>query len=278
MNKRIYGALLLGAVTLTGCSSATAESGESSEPITIGLNGSDSVVWESVANTLAEEGINVEFKYFSDYILPNQALASGDIDLNSFQTVSFFEETLENNPDYDLVPICTTVRAPMGIYSETHSSLDEIEKGAKVSIPNDGSNRARALILLQSAGLITLPEDYDPASVSPTDIVDNPYDLEFVELESTQLARSITDVDYAVINNGVAVDAGYVPVDDAVFVEPETSTDYINIIAAPAEEADNEVYQEICNVYQTDENADLIVEDSKGSSIPTFVSLEEIGW
>lgn len=272
MKKRYIGTLAIATLALAGCSNTETET------VTVGLNGSDSVVWESVAEDLADEGINVEFKYFSDYILPNQALASGDIDLNSFQTVSFFEETLENNPDYDLVPICTTVRAPMGIYSEAHTSIDEIADGAKVSIPNDGSNRARALILLQSAGLITLPEDYDASSVGPNDIVETPYNLEFVELESTQLARSIADVDYAVINNGVAVDAGYVPVDDAVFIEPETSTDYINIIAAPADQADNEVYQEICNVYQTDKTADLIVEDSQGSSIPTFVSLEEIGW
>lgn len=272
MKRKYLGTLALATLTLAGCSSTQ------SETVTIGLNGSDSVVWDSIADQLSDEGIDIELQYFSDYILPNQALASGDIDLNAFQTVSFFEETLENNPDYDLVPICTTVRAPMGIYSTAHSSLDEIEEGAKISIPNDGSNRARALILLQSAGLITLPADYDASSVAPSDIVENRLNLEFVELESTQLARSIDDVDYAVINNGVAVDAGYVPVDDAVFIEPETSTDYINIIAAPAEEADNPVYQEICNVYQTDENAELIVEDSQGSSIPTFVSLEEIGW
>lgn len=274
MNKKITGLGLIALLGLMGCSNSSA----SSETITIGLNGSDDVVWNSVAETLSEEGINLEFEYFSDYILPNQALASGDIDLNAFQTVSFFEETLENNPDYDLVPICTTVRAPMGIYSETHTSLDEITDGSKVSIPNDGSNRARALILLQSAGLITLPDDYDPSTVAPSDIVENSHNLEFVELESTQIARSIADVDFAVINNGVAVDAGYVPVDDAVFIEPETSTDYINIIAAPADQAGNETYQEICNVYQSDENASLIVEDSEGSSIPTFVSLEEIGW
>lgn len=273
MKKKVLGIIVVGALGLTGCQ---AKGGD--DTITIGLNGSDSVVWESVSDTLAAEGIDIELQYFSDYILPNQALASGDIELNAFQTVSFFEETLENNPDYELVPICTTVRAPMGIYSETHANINEISDGAKVSIPNDGSNRARALILLETAGLITLPSSYDANSVAPSDIVENPYNLEIVELESTQLARSITDVDYAVINNGVAVDAGYVPTTDAVFVEPETSTDYINIIAAPADQADNPTYQEICNVYQSDENADLIVEDSKGSSIPTFVSLDKIGW
>lgn len=272
MKKKLVGLLAAFIIILAGCNS------QASEVITIGVNGTDQVVWDSVAATLAEEGITVELQSFSDYILPNQALANGDIELNSFQTISFFEETLKENPDYDLVPICTTVRAPMGIYSENHTSIDEISDGAKISIPNDGSNRARALILLQSAGLITLPEDYDASSVAPADIVENKYNLEIVELESTQLARSILDVDYAVINNGVAVDAGYVPTEDAVFIEPETSTDYINIIAAPASEKDNETYQRICEVYQTDANADLIVEDSEGSSIPTFVPLSDIGW
>ncbi len=274
MNKNLLIVTILAIIGLTGCGANS----DDQQTVTIGLNGSDSLVWDSVADTLADEGINLEFEYFSDYILPNQALAAGDIDLNAFQTISFFEETLENNPDYQLVPICTTLRAPMGIYSENYSSLDEIEDGAKISIPNDGSNRARALILLQSAQLITLPDNYDSANVAPSDIVDNPYNLELIELESTQIARSIADVDYAVINNGVAVDAGYTPTTDAVFIEPETSTDYINIIAASADEADNEVYQEICRVYQTEQNAQLITEDSEGSSIPTFVSLEEIGW
>ncbi len=272
MKKKYIGAVTLATLALAGCSSTDEDT------ITIGLNGSDSVVWESVADDLADEGINIELEYFSDYILPNEALASGDIDLNAFQTVAFFEETLENNPDYDLVPVCTTVRAPMGIYSVNHQSLDEISDGSTVSIPNDGSNRARALILLQSADLITLPDDYDPNSVGPDDIVSNPKNLEFVELESTQVARSIADVDYAIINNGVAVDAGYVPVEDAVFIEPETSTDYINIIAANGEDADSEVYEQICDTYQSESNADLIIEDSEGSSIPTFVDLSEIGW
>lgn len=273
MNKKIFSIVTIAALGLSGCGAQAQD-----DVITIGLNGSDSVVWESVADTLAEEGINIELEYFSDYILPNDALANGDIDLNAFQTVSFFEKTLSEKPDYDLVPICTTVRAPMGIYSETHSTLDEVVDGAKISIPNDESNRARALILLESAELITLPAEYDSSTVAPADIIDNPYNLELIELESTQIARSITDVDYAVINNNVAEDAGYVPVEDAVFVEPETSTDYINIIAAPASEKDNETYKEICNVYQSDENAELIIEDSKGSSIPSFVELSDIGW
>lgn len=273
MKRKVLSIITVALLVLTGCNTSA-----TSETITIGLNGSDNVVWESVAATLAEEGINIELQYFSDYILPNDALANGDIELNSFQTVSFFETTLANKPDYDLVPVCTTVRAPMGIYSEKYESLDNVGDGFKVSIPNDTSNRARALILLQSAGLITLPEGYDPQSVAPSDIESNKYNLEIVELESTQLARSITDVDFAVINNGVAVDAGYSPTNDSVFIEPETSTDYINIIAAPASEKDNPTYQRICEVYQSDENAELIVEDSAGSSIPTFVSLEEIGW
>lgn len=266
----IIGAFL---IVLTGCGSSTTD-----EVITIGVNGSDQVVWDSVAETLSAEGITIELQSFSDYILPNQALANGDIELNSFQTVAFFEKTLEENPDYDLVPICTTVRAPMGIYSENHTSLDEITEGSKVSVPNDETNRARALILLASAELITLPDGYDASTVAPADIVDNPYNLEIIELESTQVANSIVDVDYAVINNGVAVDAGYNPVEDAVFIEPETSTDYINIIAAPASEKDNETYQKICEAYQSDANAELIVEDSEGSSIPTFVPLSDIGW
>ncbi len=271
MKKKIIGICTVLILGLTGCQS-------SDEAIVVGLSGNDSAVWESIAEKLKAEGIEIKLQYFSDYILPNEALANGDIDLNAFQTVSFFEQALENNENFDLVPICTTVRSPMGIYSEKHTDVLKIADGTKISVPNDESNRARSLILLESAGIITLKEGYNSSSATVKDIVKNPHNIEIIELESRQIARSINDVDYAVINDDVAVDAGYSPVDDALFLEPETNSDYINIIAANAADKDNENYKTICDVYQTDENAELIVEDSNGSSIPSFVPLSKIGW
>ncbi len=271
MKKKIIGLLAVLVLGLTGCQS-------NDDVITIGLSGNDSAVWDSLAEKLKDEGIEIELKYFSDYILPNEALANGDIDLNAFQTVSFFEQALENNANFDLVPICTTVRSPMGIYSEKHDNVNEVPAGTKISVPNDESNRARSLILLESAGLIKLKEGYNSSTATVADIEQNPYEIEIVELESRQIARSINDVDYAVINDDVAVDAGYSPVEDAIYLEPETNSDYINIIAANKSEKDNEKYQAICEAYQTDENAELIIEDSKGSSIPSFVPLSKIGW
>lgn len=269
--KKFIASIIALVLVLTGCSS-------NDEVIKVGLNGTDSVVWSRVAEIAKEKhDIDIELVFFSDYIQPNLALSQGELDLNSFQTVSFFEESISQN-DWDLTPIATTVRAPMGIYSTKHTSVDEIIDGAKIGIPNDGSNRARALLLLVDAGLITLSETPSAEAYTPKDIVDNPHNIEIVELVPNQLARSLDDLDFAVINNGVAVDAGYIPTTDAIYLEPETQSDYINIIVSETEEKDRKEFQQIADIYQSDEIKELIIEDSNGSSIPTFIPLSEIGY
>lgn len=244
--------------------------GGDEDTVRLGVVGEDNDVWEFVADKLEDQGVTLEIVAFSDYSQPNRALADGEIDLNSFQHRIFLENFNEEFGT-NIVPIADTNIAPLGIYSEKISNVSEIGQGDQISIPNDVTNGGRALILLQSAGLI----DVDPdAGITPTtdDITNNPLDLEIVELDASQTARSLGDVTAAIINSGMAVDAGFVPTEDAIFLEPvdENSEPYVNIIAAN-EGDDREVFDVIIDAYQAEDTLEVIEETSKGSSIPVWV-------
>jgi len=259
--------LTLGVGVLAACGNSTAEE---SEPITIGEVGAENDVWDFVIDKLAEEGIEAELVQFADYNQPNNALAEGEIDLNSFQHKLFLESFNEDNGT-DLVAIADTYIAPLGIYSDKITSVDEIEENDTIAIPNDVTNGGRALLLLQTAGLISVDPD---AGVTPTvnDITDNPLNLEIEELDASQTARSLQDVKASVINSGMAVDYGFVPTEDSIFLEPvnDDSDPYVNVIVARPEDADNEVYQKVVEAFQADDTIEVIEETSKGSSIPVW--------
>lgn len=253
-----------------GCSNQGKASEAKETTVKLGVIGSDTDVWDDVKDRLKDEGINLEYVKFTDYNQPNAALADGSIDLNSFQH-QFFLDNYNKEHGTDLVSIGNTVNAPLGIYSEKVKDVNELKKGAKVAIPNDVTNGGRALLLLQTAGLITV----DPAKKqTPTvsDITENKLDLKISELDASQTARALSDVDISVINSGVAVDAGFTPTKDAIFLEPvdDNARPYVNIIVARKEDADNKTYQKIVDAYQTKETEKVIEETSKGSSIPAW--------
>lgn len=254
----------------TGVSSAGQTSEQERTTVKLGLIGADTDVWDSVQARLKDEGIDLEYVKFTDYSQPNTALASGDIDLNSFQH-QFFLDNFNEEHGTDLVSIGNTVNAPLGIYSEKISDIAELKEGDKVAIPNDVTNGGRALNLLQSAGLLTIDEAKQQAP-TVSDITENPLNLEILELDAAQTARALQDVTVSVINSGMAVDAGYIPANDAIYLEPvdEKSRPYVNIIATRAEDADNDIYQKVVAAYQTDETIKVIEETSKGSSIPAW--------
>lgn len=244
--------------------------GGDDDTVRLGVVGEDNDVWEFVADKLEDQGVDLELVTFADYSQPNRALADGEIDLNAFQHRIFLENFNEEFGT-DIVPIADTNIAPLGIYSEEISNVSEIGPGDQISIPNDVTNGGRALILLQSAGVIDVDLD---AGITPTtdDITNNPLDLEIIELDASQTARSLGDVTAAIINSGMAVDAGFVPTEDAIFLEPvdENSEPYVNVIAA--NEGDNrEVFDVIIDAYQAEDTLEVIEETSKGSSIPVWV-------
>ena len=239
--------------------------------IKMGINGEVNLIWKSVQSRLADEGITLEFVAFSDYNIPNQALADGEVDLNCFQTQSFFEQFIKDH-NLDLVPRETVYFAPMAIFSTKINDLSELKEGDKVSIPNDASNGGRALLLLQEAGVIKLKDNH---STHPTikDIVDNPLNLEFIELVAQQIPRSFDDVAVAVVNNNVAIQSGLSVVNDSIFIESQETEGietFFNIIAVKEENKDNPLYQKFLEVYKTEETKDAMYEEFKGGWIPLF--------
>jgi len=283
-NKPFLATLTLSAsFFLAACGSAASDSASDSaatgadEPIkvTLGVVGEVNEPWDYVIEELKEkENIEVELVKFTDYTTPNNALAEGEIDLSSFQT-EIFMDNYNKDHGTDLTTIGYTVMAPLGLYSEKITSFNELKEGDTIAIPNDVSNEGRALILLQTSGLIKL----DPsAGLVPTteDVIENRLNLEFRTLESNQTARALQDVTASVINSGMAVDAGFIPSEDAVFLEPvtEDSNPYYNVIAALDEDADNEVFQTIVEYYQSEGTAKVIKESSKGSQFPVWDQAE----
>jgi D-methionine transport system substrate-binding protein len=279
-NKTFLAALTLSAsLFLAACGNAASDSASDSstadatEPVkvTLGVVGEVNEPWDYVIEELKEkENIEVELVKFTDYTTPNNALAEGEIDLSSFQT-EIFMDNYNRDHGTELTTIGYTVMAPLGLYSDKITSISELKDGDTIAIPNDVSNEGRALILLQTAGLIKLDPE---AGLVPTteDVVENRLNLQFQTLESNQTARALQDVTASVINSGMAVDAGFIPSEDAVFLEPvtEDSKPYYNVIAALSEDVDNEVFQTIVAYYQSEGTAKVIEESSKGSQFPVW--------
>ena len=262
--------LALGFLVTTACGTNTTSEAEESEPIKIGVVGEVNEVWEFVKEKLASEDIEIELVKFSDYATPNVALAEGELELNSFQTKIFMEAFNEDHGE-NLVAIADTVIAPLGIYSSKIQDVSEIKENDVIAIPNDVSNEGRALLLLQTAGLIEVDPSKGQVPVVE-DITSNPLNLTFETLDSSQTARALEDVTASVINSGMAVDAGFIPTEDAVFLEPVTdsSDPYYNAIVSREEDKDNEVFKKIIEAYQAEDTKEVIDETSKGSSIPVW--------
>ncbi|KEZ48570.1 MULTISPECIES: MetQ/NlpA family ABC transporter substrate-binding protein [Metabacillus] len=257
-----------------GCGNKTA-SGKEEVDVKIGVSGSDNRIWDFVAKKAEKEGINIEIVRFSDYVQPNLALSEGELDANAFQTISYFN-AFKKEHNLDLTPIGTTVIAPLGLYSDKYKSVEDIPEGGKIAVPNEATNMGRAFLLLQAAGLIELPEDFD-GNGSLDKIVKNPKKLEIVPVVAGQTPRVLPDVAGSIINNGIAVDAGFNPIKDSIFHEDDTATPYINIIATRTEDKDRKELKRIVELYQEEDTAEFIEKEYDGATIPTFVPLSEIG-
>ena len=263
-------AVLSSVVLLGGCASKESSEAVEEQTVRLGVVGEINEPWEYVQKELKKENIHLELVKFTDYRQPITALEDGSIDLHSALT-EIFMDNINEEAGYTNTTIAYTTLNPLGIYSEKIEDIAQLEDGAVVAIPNDVSNESRALLLLQTAGLIELDESkgYLP---SVSDITSNSKQLEFKSLESNQTARALQDVTISLINNGMAVDAGLVPTEDAIYLEPvsETSKPYYNVIAARAAEKNSELYQKVVAAYQTEAVKEVIAESSKKSSIPVW--------
>ena len=272
--KKLLSILLSGVLilSLAGCGAAKANgSNEENKVVKVGLVGENTEQWEPVIKSLAEEGITIELVTFSDYSQPNQALADKEIDINSFQHYAFLNKDIEDR-NLDLSVIGETIIARLGIYSNKIKSLDELKDGDSIAIPSDATNGGRSLKVLETAGVIKVKSE---AGYTPTlsDITENTKNIKFVEVEAAQTPRLLDDVAAAFINGGHAVDAGFIPKSDAIYLEEVsegTENPYINVIVARTEDKDNETYKKVVNAYRSDEVANVIEEQYKGSYLPTW--------
>jgi len=257
---------------------ACSNEGESEKNIIkIGVTGTDGAQWDVLKSLAEEENIDIELIEFSDYTLPNNALANGDIDINSFQHVAFLSQFAKEN-DLDLVPIGSTVIAPLGIYSEKISNISELKEGDKIAVPDDPSNLGRSLRLLETAGLITLKEGTGLFG-DTTAIEENYKNLEIIPMVAQQTPRVLKDVAASIINNGIAGQAGFDPAKDPIFLEDghdDSVLPYVNIFASRAEDADNEIYLKIVELYQSEAVSKAIEEETKGGSILIQVPNEQL--
>ncbi len=220
-----------------------------------------------VKDNLAAEGINLEIIEFTDYVQPNVQLYEKQLDANFFQHLPYLEHFNQEN-NYNLVKVTGVHIEPIGAYSQKHSSVDQLPDGAKVAIPNDGTNGGRALALLEKNGLIKLAEGVG-VNGTVQDIVENPKKLNIIELEAATLPRVLGEVDLAVINTNYALEAGLVPTEDALFIEDKDSP-YVNILVARPDNQNDEAIRKLAEALNSEEVRQFIEETYNGSVVPAF--------
>jgi D-methionine transport system substrate-binding protein len=276
--KKVLTLGLAAALTLTaftGCgsssdnSSADASGGDTTTTITVGASITPhSEILEQAKPILAEEGIDLEIVQIEDVVTPNTGVVEGSLDANFFQHQPYLDDFNEQN-NADLVSIGAVHYEPFGIYPGKTTSLADLPDGATVAVPNNVTNEARALLLLQQEGLLTLNEDAGVLA-SINDIVDNPKNLQFTEIDPSQLVRSLPDVDIAVINGNYALEGG-LTVADALATEAAdglAAQTYKNIVVTKSENANNPALLKLVEVLQSDEIQQYINETYNGSVVP----------
>ncbi|MGE5578391.1 MAG: MetQ/NlpA family ABC transporter substrate-binding protein [Syntrophothermus sp.] len=224
-------------------------------------------ILEVVKPLLAKQGIKLEVVEFTDYVQPNLALASGDLDANFFQHVPYLE-TFSKDHNLQLTYIAKVHVEPMGVYSQKIKKLGELKDKAIVAIPNDPTNGGRALLLLQKAKLIELKKG---AGLTATvfDIAKNPKNLQFRELEAAQLPRALADVDLAVINTNYALEAKLVPAKDALVIEAGESP-YANVLAVRVADKDKKDLKALAKALNSPEIKKFLQDKYKGAVVPAF--------
>ncbi len=267
-----FAILAFASLALAGCgnsSSSSTKPAETKKEIKIGATaGPHAEVAEAVAKEAQKQGLNVKVVEFTDYITPDKALASGDIDLNSYQHKPFLDNFNKQN-NSDLVPIGKTILMRMGVYSDKVKDVKDIKDGGIVAIPNDPTNGGRGLVLLEKAGLIKL-KDGIGFKATIADIAENPKNLQFKELEAAQLPRSLADVDAAAITMNYVMSAGLDVQKQGIFLESKDEPLAVMVLAARNKDKDDPTYKKIADIFRSEAVKQFIADKYKG----TIVSAE----
>lgn len=267
--KKLIAAALTGALVL-GTIGTTTVFAEEDNKITVAASATPHAeILEQAKPLLEEQGYELEIEVFNDYVQPNEVVESGDFDANYFQHIPYLESFNEEKGTH-LVNAGGIHYEPFGIYPGTKTSLDDIAEGDSIAVPNDTTNEARALLLLQDNGIITL-KDGAGLSATVNDIAENPYNVEIVELEAAQVARVAGETAYVVLNGNYALEAGYSVAKDALAYEKsdsEAAKTYVNVIAVKEGNENLDKIKALVDVLKSDEIKQYINDTYDGAVIP----------
>lgn len=275
--KKLLGLVLGLTVGLAGCSKPEAPATDAAksdtakeQTVVMASTGSDADIWRFIA-TLPETkqaGIKLEVKNFTDYVAMNTAVANKEVDINAFQSYAYLVAFNASNKD-KIAPVSTTYLEPMGIYSSKVKKVEEFANGATIAIPNDAANEARALLLLQSAGLLKLKADFNPATGTPNDITENAKKIVIKPIQMATAVRVKDEVDAIVLGNTLALEGGLNVLKDSIYYEPvDQSTKLnVNILATAESRKDDPLLQKVGALYHTEAVNKYVQEKFGGTKV-----------
>lgn len=268
MKKLVKLISLLTVFTLVGCGGSTNTKENSDNKIKIAVRAYPyEDIIEEAKSQLKEEGIDLEVVVFDEANQANDALRDGSVDANYVQHKQYLD-SIADEKGYDFQAVADVHIEPIGFYSEKIKSIDDLEEGAVIAVPDDASNEYRSFLLLEKYGLIKLGESASNKTVSVNDIVENPKKLVIKEVSSYQLPRVLPDVDGAVINTAIILQAGIDP--KTAIIREDSNSPYSNIIAVRKEDKDNEKFKKLAEAVQSDKVREFIKKEYDGSVIPAF--------
>ena len=276
-------AFVLGACGNNASSSASSQSSKASDSglktVKIASVGSDADIWRHIAESeqAKKAGLKIEVQEINGGVPLNESVADGTVDANAFQSIGYLQGFNEANSN-KLVPVGTTYIEPMGLYSKKVKSLNDLPNGAKVAIPDNPYNTTRALRLLESAGLIKLPSDFKDGTGTPSDIVENKKNLEFLLIDDTTSVRVLDDTDLIAIGNTIALEGGLNVLKDSLFYEKADASTItsINVIAVKGENADKEEYKKLVDLYHDPEIQKYISDKFQGTKVEVKKPISEV--
>ena len=276
-------AFVLGACGNNASSSQSSSNAQSSgselKTVKIASVGSDADIWRHIAESeqAKKAGLKIEVQEINGGVPLNESVADGTVDANAFQSIGYLQGFNEANSN-KLVPVGTTYIEPMGLYSKKVKSLNDLPNGAKVAIPDNPYNTTRALRLLESAGLIKLPSDFKDGTGTPSDIVENKKNLEFLLIDDTTSVRVLDDTDLIAIGNTIALEGGLNVLKDSLFYEKADASTItsINVIAVKEENANKEEYKKLVELYHDPEIQKYISDKFAGTKVEVQKPVSEV--
>ena len=279
--KKLFGILMSASVlTLSACGNKPEQNKTSTESekstiqelktIKLVSTGADTDIWQYIAKLpeTKQAGIDLKVTNLTDYVILNTSVASGAQDVNAFQSFNYLAAYNASNKE-KIAAVATTYFEPMGIYANTVKSVDQFQQGATIAIPNDTANEARALSLLQTAGLIKLKPDFDLGKGTVNDIIENPKNLKLKPVQMTTAVRVKKDVDAIVLGNTLALEGGLNVLKDSVFHEPadKTTKIYVNLLGVAEAHKNDPVYTKLGELYHLPKVQKFVTEKFSGTKV-----------